>query len=591
MRLPLMASALVRVDVTMRWVLRIGAFALPLVLFWTTFDRFVLAKLLTARLLCLVLAALLLARIAISGWPGWKRTPIDLPLIAFIASAALASVFAINGNVALFGSYFRYEGLFTIVLYGVLFWLGVQVLRDSDDASGLIRSLLASGFVVSVFAVLQSVFGWGLADPGSCEALRPFSTLGNAIELGAFLALLLPVAFHELLSARSVLQRLIAGNVVVVIALAFLLTLARSAWIGAVIGVGVVLVANRPRWPVWAGLASVFGLIVALAFVQVAAPSRGALPVGACLLGRGLSVTTPMSGSTGNRLHVWKDSLSLIPRRPLVGYGPDSFGLTYPTVQTGDWEPGDHFDKTHADVLQVAVTQGLLGVAAYVWLIAAFVLAFWRARASRAVAALFGGWLAYELTMQVNFSWIPAATPFWLFAAAAMVMSAERPSVPAVPRPALPVRLPLRIAAACAAIVLLVLIAPLVVPPFVADADFYAAVVAAGEGRRDDALRDIAAARALAPEQSVYAVEAGNLDIGFGSSRVPAPDWARARVDYEDAARLGTFDPLAFHFLAVADLNLGRPKETLAAARRAVELNRFDPASQAFLAQLTSQLQ
>jgi hypothetical protein len=342
---------------------------------------------------------------------------------------------------------------------------------------------------------------------------------------------------------------------------------------------------------VWAGLASVFGLIVALAFAQVAAPSRGALPVGACLLGRGLSVTTPMSGSTGNRLHVWKDSLSLIPRRPLLGYGPDSFGLTYPTVQTGDWEPGDHFDKTHADVLQVAVTQGLLGVAAYVWLLAAFVLAFWRARASRAVVALFGGWLAYELTMQVNFSWIPAAAPFWLFAAAAVVIAAERPSVPAVPRPASPVRLPLRIAAACAAIVLLGLIAPLVVRPLIADADFYAAIVAAGEGRRDDARRYIAAARALAPEQSVYAVEAGNLDIGFGSSRVPAPDWARARIDYEDAARLGTFDPLAFHFLAVADLNLGQPNEALAAAGRAVELNRFDPASQAFLAQLTSQLQ
>jgi tetratricopeptide (TPR) repeat protein len=205
--------------------------------------------------------------------------------------------------------------------------------------------------------------------------------------------------------------------------------------------------------------------------------------------------------------------------------------------------------------------------------------------------ALFGGWLAYVLTMQVNFSWIPAAAPFWLFAAAAMVMSAERPSVPAVPRPALPVRRPLRIAAAFAAIILLVLIAPLVVRPFVADADFYAAVVAAGQGRRDDALRDIAAARALAPEQSVYAVEAGNLDIGFGSSRVPAPDWARARDDYQEAARLGTFDPLAFHFLAIADVNLGRPKEALDAARRAVELNRFDPASQAFLDQLTSQRQ
>jgi hypothetical protein len=330
----------------------------------------------------------------------------------------------------------------------------------------------------------------------------------------------------------------------------------------------------------------VFAVIVALALAQLAAPNVGALPVGTCLLGRGLSVSAPTSGSAGNRLHVWKDSLSLIPRGPLVGYGPDTFGLTYPIVQTGDWEPGSHFDKTHADLLQVAVTQGLLGVAAYIWLLGAFVLAFWRARANRAVAALFGGWLAYELTMQVNFSWIPAATPFWLFAAAAIVMATETRSASAVPRLPASLRRPLRIAVAGAGIVVLAsLIVPLVVRPFLADAQFYAAIVAAGQGRREEALRDIASARALAPEQSLYAVEAGNLDIGFG------PDWTRARDDYEDAARLGTFNPAAFHYLAVADLNLGRPKDALAAARRAVELNRFDPASQAFLAQLTAQLQ
>ncbi len=573
----------------MRWGLRIGAFALPLVLFWTTFDRFVLAKLLTARLLGLALAALLLARVAIGGWPGWRRTPIDLPLLAFIATAALATVFAVNRNVAVFGSYFRYEGLITIALYGALFWLAVQVLREAKDATGLIRSLLASGFLVAAIAILQSVFGWGLPDPQSCEALRPFATLGNAIELAAFLALVLPFAVHEFVVARSAAYRVVAGNALLVMGLALVLTLARSAWIGAALGVGVVLLRERPRWPVWAGLASVFTVVAVLALAQAGAPGRGALPVGACVVGRGLTVTAPATGSGGVRFHVWRDSLNLIPRSPLVGFGPDSFGLTYPTVQTGDWEPGDHFDKAHADILQVAVTQGLLGVGAYLWLLGAFALAFWRTRANRALASLFGGWLAYQATMQLNFSWLPAAAPFWIFAAAAIVIAAPPPSqASAAMRPP---RRSVRLALAGGSVILVALIVPFVIRPFVADAAFYAAVVAAGEGRRDDALRDIATARALAPEQSIYAVEAGNLDISLGSSRHAAPDWVRARDDYMDAARLGTFNPLAFHYLAVSDLNLGRPREALDAARRAVELNRFDAASQAFLAQVSAQQQ
>jgi hypothetical protein len=73
-------------------------------------------------------------------------------------------------------------------------------------------------------------------------------------------------------------------------------------------------------------------------------------------------------------------------------------------------------------------------------------------------------------------------------------------------------------------------------------------------------------------------VEAGNLAF-------ERCDWAAARIAYQDAARLGTYNPAVYRNLALADRALGLRSEGKAAARKAVELDRFDPANRALLAQ------
>ncbi|HYV32788.1 MAG TPA: hypothetical protein VEO53_16995, partial [Candidatus Binatia bacterium] len=110
-------------------------------------------------MLIAVSIVVLLARWLQQGAVTWKRTPLDLPLLAFIGSAALSTVFAINRNVAIFGTYDRWEGLITIVTYALVFWLAVQLLSGEADARGLTWSLLLSGYLVAGIAILQSAFG------------------------------------------------------------------------------------------------------------------------------------------------------------------------------------------------------------------------------------------------------------------------------------------------------------------------------------------------------------------------------------------------------------------------------------------------
>src|SRR6266566_7645405 len=237
-------------DLFARWLLRAAAFLLPLAFLPNIVDEFVLPKLLLARVLIAVSVVLLLVRWLRQGTLTWRRTPLDLPLLAFIGSAALSTIFAINRNVAIFGTYDRWEGLITIVTYALVFWLTVQLISGEADARGLTWSLLVSGYVIAAAAILQSAFGLlggGYFTVAGTNLIRPDVTLANPDFLGIFLAMLLPMAIAKLMSQRPATTRLLAANLVVIISLGLLATFTRAAWIGAVIGVVTVFVLRRGR--------------------------------------------------------------------------------------------------------------------------------------------------------------------------------------------------------------------------------------------------------------------------------------------------------------------------------------------------------
>jgi putative inorganic carbon (HCO3(-)) transporter len=539
-------------------------------------------------LLIAVLFVLVLIRWFRQGEVTLKRTPLDLPLLAFIGTAALSSLFAVNWNVAIFGTYDRWEGLLTIVSYALLFWLAVQLLSDEAEARGLIWSLLISAYFVGAIAILQSGFGvlGGGYFQGANGILRADATLANPDFTGIFIAMMLPVAFAKLVSRRPAVTRVLAANLVVVLLLGLVATYTRAAWIGAVVGVIIVLVLRRGRFHVWPLVISASLVIVGFAVatgVAASMPASAKSGVGHAVLARIASIADLSSGTQNERIATWADTLPLIASRPILGYGPDTFGLVYPQFETSN-KLGVLWDKPHQDALGVAASLGVLGLVAYIWILVAFVRAFWKGRHLRGAVALFGGWVAYVVSIQFDFSWIPTSFPLWLFAAAAIVTWA--PDLKVVRVTAFPRRIALPVLAV-AAVVLLLLMIPAVVMPYVADADYYGTQAAADLGQ---ARATIAQARTLAPYEATYAIEAGNYALNLDQNGNPASnaDWTAAQEAYLTAARLGSFSPEMFRELAIVDEHLGDHAGALAAARRALELDRYDPDSKSLLARLTA---
>jgi O-antigen ligase len=546
-------KALPAVVITQRWLLRAGAILLPLVYWPLTYDHYVLPKLLLARSLVLALGLLLVIRWLVIGSVAIKRTPLDVPVLAFLASALLSAVVGINLNVGLFGTYTRYDGALTLITYAALFWLSVQSLEDSNDARGLLRAMLAGAYLVGLLAIGQ----WLLDTLAGSQVPRAFGTLGNSNVLGAYLVMLIPFAYHELRCATSGGWRLLAANVLGTMGLAVVMSVSHSAWLGLAVAAAILLAGRQ--YPV-------------LSFRRQILIGVGGLAILAAVAPIALSRSTVLT----QRVGIWGDSIPLIASRPLFGYGPDTFGLVFPRFESKPWVYYTQIDKAHSEVLQVAATQGLVGLAIFVWILAAFVVAFWRGRRHPGAWPLFAGWAAYQVVVMVNFTALGSAFPFWIFAAASMVVWGATREVRWVPEQT-------RVPATAAGVVLtagaLALALPVVAMPYLADLNLQQAVVAQWSLRTSDAARLAASARALNPQESVYAVEAANVALD-------KQDWAAARGAYLDAIWLGTFSPRLYRNLAIADSNLGLRAEALAAAQQAVYLDRWDPANQALLAQM-----
>jgi hypothetical protein len=292
----------------------------------------------------------------------------------------LAAVLSVAPNLSLIGDYSRYESLPVRLAYlGIFFgaaWIGDR------------RRLVAWFLVGCAVASCEALFQWATG-----ALARPDGNLGQADLLGALLAMAIPLAVDR---ARWNPWWLAVGGLCVP---GLVVSGARSGWLGALVGLCTLAVfrvsARRVRWALGAAVAAV-ALAVAIGL---------------------LSPLRSLNHDTGSgRVGVWGDTLSVVAARPLTGWGEDSFGVVFGRFQTGDWSPGQSFDRAHSMPLDLAASQGLLGLAACSWFFLLVWRGLWRQPQVSGLAGAMAAYLAWSL---LNFDWAPASGVFWALAGVA----------------------------------------------------------------------------------------------------------------------------------------------------------------------------
>ena len=331
-------------------------------------------------------------------------------MILFVVSAALSTIFSISPLISWRGAPDSHAGLQTLLAYLVLYLATRGLCRTAADGRRLLGAAVVGAALSSVYALIQAA----RLDPAAWDGVssfadhdRPFGMFGHANYLSAYLVMAAPLIAVFVL--RAVVRRrwgaaLTLALVAVLAGVAVVAGLSRAAWLAG----GVALLALGGGWFLAGRRRAALALAGLTAVVAIAGWWAAAGMGGDGLSGR-VAERLSRLGDGAGRWQIWRAAADLFHDRPLAGWGTDTFQVVF-----GKHRPADYADaewgvtptRAHDVALQVLATQGLLGAAAGVALIAGLGLAAVRAwrRSSpddrptvAAVAAMLAAFLVQDL--------------------------------------------------------------------------------------------------------------------------------------------------------------------------------------------------
>lgn len=346
--------------------------ALPLV-----FVPFTTAPLVDAKLVVLLGACLVLALANVEV----NRT-IAFLAILWVAVLALAAAVGIDPWWSLLGSESQGTGVLALGACALLLCVGTGVTHDL--ASRLPRWLFWTGAVVSSLTVLGRFISPGgtpltLSDHSPLGLLRLVceGIVGHRVFVGGFIA-------AAAIAALPLKRRLGEYGGLLIIGSGLAVSASRSAWVG--ICLGLVMAVWRQRWQ-WR---STVGVLVPIVFAVTAWTVAGkVLPHQSIEFSAAPRFTQLEEGSAQERLAVWKADLRAWSIDPVLGSGPSTTWHGFLAHATGSEirTAGRNNADAHNILLELGVTTGVIGVAAFLVLGLFVAVRIRRSPADRAWAA------------------------------------------------------------------------------------------------------------------------------------------------------------------------------------------------------------
>lgn len=146
-------------------------------------------------------------RVRAIGVSWSNRNPLTFPTLLLIAIYLLSTVASLSPSVSFLGSYQRLQGLYTTLSYVVIFFLAASSIRSKAQTDRAISVALVVSFPIAFYGIIQHYF----LDPlpwGGDVTSRVASNMGNAIFVGAYLIMVIPLALARLIEhARRAAER------------------------------------------------------------------------------------------------------------------------------------------------------------------------------------------------------------------------------------------------------------------------------------------------------------------------------------------------------------------------------------------------
>ena len=325
-----------------------------------------------------------------------------LPLLIFCATTLLSVFF--SGNLSLSSYAARKLVLFVILL------LTLNLIVTRRHREFLLKALFVEAALVGLVAAAQVLLQYLQVRDLAPEDFyllmthtRATGFLGHWMDYSGQQMMVLSVLAAFVLWRPKIKW----GIVLLVVAVSLILSFTRGAWLGATLAVVLLLAMKRPKL--------LLGLPVVGLAVVLASPSL--------VRERVLSVFRPGEDASINiRSEMAQVGWNMIREHPWLGIGPNRVNEVYESYLPAGTEPivGYH-GHLHNNVLQIAASQGLPSLAAWIWLMALWGRQLFRLRRRLGkdgdawiTAGALAAWLAFLVQGMFEFNF-GSSEPLMLF--------------------------------------------------------------------------------------------------------------------------------------------------------------------------------
>lgn len=424
------------IELTSAIILMALSIAVPLFV-WPGLSSFDLAKITILRLGTLLLLFLWLLKSTIKNEYKLFATPLDLPILSFLVISILATIFSVHPYMSWLGSYKRYDGLTSTINYLFLYYLTVHLITQAWMIKWLSICLTIAGSLSALCGLLQffckiDLTGWGGGGM--------VSTFGNPNFLGGYLAMSFFMSFSLFFSKGEQAKKkkrvkkdspallIITGLGFIIIFINLIMTRHRGGILGFLGGGILFLVLLFRQLDSKRLIFSIAALLIA-SLCLCLNPDTSPLGkfAGTIEVTRqeGQKTAFRFTSTAETRVYIWQTALKIIKDHPWLGVGPDSLRLVSTQYENLDFirtEGGRNtlIDKAHNEILDTAISRGILGLLSYFWVILWLYRFGWQLFKRVTgfhkiiVVGVLSATSSYLIQNQVGFGVVATSSLFWL---------------------------------------------------------------------------------------------------------------------------------------------------------------------------------
>ena len=342
------AATLPNLDYIIRGLLYVYVFSLP-------FHRLLFVE----RNGFIILMVLLVLWCAVNRRHFFTQTPIDIPLVAFVAWVALTIPFAT------FPAYSAKE-FAKLLQQGLIFYVVAYFFQDRLCRIRLLAILMGAICVISVYGLFEFKDLIG-ARPPDVDLLYVGSFTGAEVWLTTYLVMLLPVVFALALFEQGGWFKTFYAGTTLLSILCLLSTFSRASALALLCELWVLgWLTRRKVVFMTAALVSLFVIVIGILLIQ-----HSPTPT---IPGTTIPGVKATEDSLKHRLDIWTFTTGKIFDHPIlgIGYGKNNFLLVYGQSPNEEVQPG-HLPVlqagTHNTFLDIALGTGIPGLLLFVWLL------------------------------------------------------------------------------------------------------------------------------------------------------------------------------------------------------------------------------